>query len=317
MSRIRNMPLNRSSAVTAIFAASIAVFLAALPPFLISNDPPPQLFSVRHLEGLLHGFLVLRSQQGEVLANGESIQTNLGNRVSIHVFFHFKDGSVSDETTVFSQRRTFRFLSDHLIQKGPAFKRPLDVMIDGAKSQVTVRYTDDGKEKVSTEHIDVPPDLGNGLVITLLKNLPPNSQRITIPYLAATPKPRMVKLEITPQGEDPFAVGELTRKVTHYLVKVQIGGVAGVVAPLVGKQPPDIHLWVLGGNAPAWIRSEGPLCDECPIWRVELVSPAGPKDAPKESENKNTENKKPEDKKPENKNSENKPAENKKAEPKP
>jgi len=32
--------------------------------------------------------------------------------------------------------------------------------------------------------------------------------------------------------------------------KVKIGGVAGLVAPLLGKQPPDTHVWVLTGNAP-------------------------------------------------------------------
>lgn len=302
------MPSNKFSVLTAIRAGTLAFFLAAIPPFLISKDPPPQAFAVRHLEGLVHGFLALRSLQGEVLANGELIQNNLGDRVTIHLFFHFKDGSLNDETTVFSQRRTFRFLSDHLIQKGPAFKHPLDVIIDAAKLQVTVRYTgDEGKEKIVTEHIDVPPNLANGLAITLLKNLPPNAQRITIPYLTTTPKPRMVKLEISSEGEDTFAVGELSRKITHYLIKVQIGGVAGVVAPLVGKQPPDTHLWILGGNAPAWIRSEGPFCDECPIWRVELVSPTGPKEPSKEPENKNNENKAPE----------NKDTENKKPDPKP
>ena len=31
---------------------------------------------------------------------------------------------------------------------------------------------------------------------------------------------------------------------THYVLKVEIGGLAGVVAPLVGKQPPDSHVWI-------------------------------------------------------------------------
>ena len=302
------MPSSKLSVLTAILGAWVALFLAATPPFLISKDPSPQAFPVRHLEGLVHGFLVLRSLEGEVLANGELIQNNLGDRVTSHLFFHFKDGSLSDETTIYSQRRTFRLLSYHLTQKGPSFKRPLEVMIDAAKSQVTIHYTDDhGKEDVATEHIDVPPDFANGLAIILLKNLPQNTQHTTFHYLATTPKPRMVKLDITAQGEDSFAVGELSRKVTHYLVKVEIGGVAGVVAPLVGKQPPDTHLWILGGNAPAWLKSEGPMYDGGPIWRIELVSPSTPKGAPKEAENKNNENKNQENKKDENKNPEPKP----------
>jgi hypothetical protein len=50
-----------------------------------------------------------------------------------------------------------------------------------------------------------------------------------------------------------------------------------VVAPLVGKQPPDTHVWVLEGDAPAFIGSEGPLGTDAPPWRLELASPAAPR----------------------------------------
>lgn len=292
------MPSNKFFLTKMIQSFVVAlVLIATIPSSLFAKDPPPQAIPVHHLEGLVHGFLVLRSTDNEILANGELTQFNRGDRVTTHLVFHFKDGSVNEETTVFSQRRTFRFISDHLIQKGPSFKHASDVLIDAAASQVTVRYSDDqGKENGINEHINLPPDLANGMAITYLKNLPANAQRTTFSYLATTPKPRMVKLEITPQTEDLFIAGEASHKVTHYLVKVQIGGVAGVVAPLVGKQPPDTHLWVLGGNAPAWIKSEGPLYEGGPIWRIELASPIGPKESPNNTEKK-AEEKKAEEKK--------------------
>jgi len=59
-------------------------------------------------------------------------------------------------------------------------------------------------------------------------------------------------------------------------VKVDIGGVAGVVAPLVGKQPEDSHVWILEGEAPAFVKSEGPLFMGGPPWRIELTNPAWP-----------------------------------------
>jgi len=65
--------------------------------------------------------------------------------------------------------------------------------------------------------------------------------------VATTPKARLVKLAITRQGAEPFSIGDSSRKVTHYVVKVEIGGAAGLVAPLLGKQPPDIHVWILVG----------------------------------------------------------------------
>jgi len=56
----------------------------------------------------------------------------------------------------------------------------------------------------------------------------------------------------------------------------KIGGVAGVVAPLVGKQPPETHVWILEGEAPAFLKFEGPLYEGGPIWRIELTNPTWP-----------------------------------------
>jgi hypothetical protein len=57
-------------------------------------------------------------------------------------------------------------------------------------------------------------------------------------------------------------------------VKVKIGGVAIVVAHFVGKQPPDTHAWGLSDDAPAFVRSDGPMYGDRPIWRMELAVPA-------------------------------------------
>jgi hypothetical protein len=129
---------------------------------------------VRHTEGLVHGFLVLRTMEGKTLAEGDLTETAVGETVTNHLVFHFKDGSVHDETAAFSQRRSFRLLKYHLVQKGPAFRHPVDVSIDTSKGEVTVRYgDDDGKEKVTTDHLGLPVDVANGMVLTLLKNIPP------------------------------------------------------------------------------------------------------------------------------------------------
>jgi hypothetical protein len=47
------------------------------------------------------------------LADGDMIQFAHGDRVTSRLIFRFKDGSVHDDTVVFSQSRTFRLLSDH------------------------------------------------------------------------------------------------------------------------------------------------------------------------------------------------------------
>jgi hypothetical protein len=130
---------------THVGPSRVAVLLACaalLQPVVLPAAP----VAVRHLEGLVHGFLVLRTLEGDTLADGDLIQVAHGDRVTSRLVFHFKDGSIHDETAVFSQRRNFRLLSDHLVQKGPAFEHPVEVSIDGSTGQVTVRDTnDDGK----------------------------------------------------------------------------------------------------------------------------------------------------------------------------
>jgi hypothetical protein len=128
--------------------------------------------------------------------------------------------------------------------------------------------------------MELPPDVANGLTLTLLKNLRPNDPPATVSMVATTPKPRLVKLAIFPQGEDPFTTSGAKRLAIHYVLKVEIGGIEGKIAPLLGKQPPDIHVWVLGGEAPAFVKMEGPLFYGGPIWRIELASPVWPNAKP-------------------------------------
>jgi hypothetical protein len=225
------------------------------------------------MEGTVHGFLVLRTQQGKALAAGDLIQVVRGDRLISQLTFHFKDGSVDDEVTVFSQRDHFRLLRYHHVQKGPAFPHPMDVSIDASTGEVKVRTKDGGKDKVHTERLDLPPDLANGLVLTILKNIRPDTPETKLSYLVATPKPRLVKLKITPQGEDTLTTAGSPHRATHYVVKVELGGIAGVVARLIGKQPKDTHVWILGGKAPTFVKMEGPLYQGAPIWRIELTSP--------------------------------------------
>src|SRR5258708_31303121 len=98
----------------------------------------------------------------------------------------------------------------------------------------------------------MPSDVANGMVLTLLKNIQPDAAQTKVSMVAATPKPRLVKLVITPRGEEPFSVGGARRKATHYVVHVEIGGGAGLVPPIVGKQPPDTPLANPVGRASAF-----------------------------------------------------------------
>jgi hypothetical protein len=248
------------------------LLISALPP-TAQADP----VTVRTVAGTIHGFLELRSDDGEVVASGDSFQVVRGNRITSRTIFHFKDGSLDDETTVSTQRRTIQLISDHHIQKGPSFPHPMDVMIDAQTGQVTVRTTGkDGKEEVKTDHLKLPPDLANGLVPIVLQNLPANAPVTTVSMVVTTPKPRLVKLVISNVGEDKCIVAGASRKAIHYDIKIDLGGVAGVVAPIIGKAPPNIQIWTIGGDATTFAREVGPLYADGPMMTIQLASPSWP-----------------------------------------
>ncbi|HEX9201971.1 MAG TPA: hypothetical protein VF865_20615 [Acidobacteriaceae bacterium] len=250
-----------------------AVALACMLKSSASAEPVP----VRHLEGTVHGFLALRSEEGKVIAVGDLFQVVHDDKVTSRLVFHFKDGSLDDETAVFSQRGTFQLITDRHIQKGPSYPRPMDLSIDVRRGQVTSRSTGkDGKEEVKSEHMDLPSDLVNGLVLSITKNILPETPETKVSMLVATPKLRLIKLAISPRGEEPFSLVDSQRKAMRYEIKIELGGVAGIVAPIVGKQPPNIQVWIAGGMAPAFVREQGPLYEGGPIWNIQLTSPIWP-----------------------------------------
>ncbi len=99
-------------------SALIALALVALPFRLQAQDVP-----VRYKAGSEHGYLLLRNLDGAILANGEVTQVPYHDQINLHLVFHFLDGSIDDETTVYSQRKTLRLISERHIQTGKSFPR--------------------------------------------------------------------------------------------------------------------------------------------------------------------------------------------------
>ena len=225
-----------------------------LPALSLIADQVP----VRHLEGRLHGFLLLRDLEDKLLASGSLIQNTNGTRVTSELSFRFKDGSVHQETAGFSQRRTFQLLTYHLVQKGPAFRRDIDMSLNVSTGQVTIRYTDDdGKEKTITDRLKLPADLANGMVTTLARRH--RSQGAENRSLYARRYPQAAARETRDfASRRGFVHGwSSAAKAMRYAVKVDIGGISGIIAPIIGKQPPDTHVWMVYGKAPGLLKSEG------------------------------------------------------------
>jgi hypothetical protein len=180
---------------------------------LVAFSARAEPVKVRHRQGAAHGFVVLKNEAGVRLATGDMTQIVRGDRVTSRLLLRFRDGSIDDDTTVFSERGVFRLISDHHIQRGPSFPKPIE-------------------------------------------------------------KPRLIQISIKPVGELSFRIGDTKRKATDFVLHAELGGVVGMIAPLIGKQPSDFHIWILEGVSPAFIREEGQLYEGGPIWRIEQISPA-------------------------------------------
>ena len=228
--------------------------------------------NVHYQEGAARGFMILRTTGGTAIADGQNMQTARGYRVQSRLIFHFKDGSLYDDTTVYTERGVFRLVSDHSIEKGPSFKTQMETYIDASAGQVSVRYLDGHKTKFLRQKMKLPPDISNGILNIIVKNLYP-SPATTVSYLAFTPKPKLVKLVFTRAGEQTCFTDGAPHEAIHYVMKVDIGGVTGAVASVFGKVPADTQFWLLDGAPPGFVGSEGPLYGNGPVWRIDLVSP--------------------------------------------
>jgi hypothetical protein len=222
--------------------------------------------AVRFTEGVGRGFPVLRDVKGEKIAQGDLVQIPRGDRIENRLTFRFRDGSVYDETVVFSQRDVFTLLSYRLVQRGPSFPETLDASVDRESGRYTVRYKsdEDSPEEVVKGTFEMPADAYNGLLSTLMKNLPAGGSA-TVQIIAFTPKPRLVKMLLMPASEDTVIMSETAVPSTRFLVKPQLG----LFASLLVADIPDIKIWVAGGEAPAFLRFEGPLYFMGPIWRID------------------------------------------------
>jgi hypothetical protein len=220
----------------------------------------------------------MRSAEDRTIAHGELLSTVRGDRVDSRLSWRFRDGSIQDEATTYLQRPVLKLLSYKQIQRGPSFPEDIQVSFSREPGRWETRRREKGKEDAETLSgpIELPEDVYNGMTLTVIRNLP-RGATATGHMLAFTPKPRLVKMSIRPTGEDPVIGGAPRRAAPRYLVDLEVGGIAGIFAAVAGKEPPDLRYWLLGGDVPAFVKFEGSLFLNGPVWRIELTAPTWPR----------------------------------------
>ena len=231
-------------------ACALVSLVALCSAVMVRAEP----VAVRHPEGIVHGFLVLRSLDGKTVADGDLIQMRAAT------------GSRRDSPTA-SRRiesgRDRRLHAGQAVQAGQRSSRP-----EGPDLPDAARHVDQRSHRPGHGALHRRPRSAEDRVRTSRsaggsrqrpdpdadEERAPDALPHAFSYVAATPKPRLVKLVPSAAAEDPFSTGGSARRATHYTLKVDIGGVKGLLAELLGKEPPDSHVWILGGEAPAFVK---------------------------------------------------------------
>jgi hypothetical protein len=256
--------------VVIALAILILVSISVWPRSTAVSSPVP----VRFVEGAFHGFLILRTDHGDPIAFGDLRQIGAGGKIKSHMSFRFEDGSILDETATYTEDRVFTLQTYHLIQRGPVFEEDTDASLDRASGNYRVKTRDrkDGKEDEINGTLDLPADVYNGMILTVLKNLG-KGEGGSIHIVAFTPKPEIIELEIQPSGREKVSFANTSKAANRYILHPELGTAKKILATLGGRVPLDNYLWVLADEVPTFVKFRGSLFVGGPIWRIELTSP--------------------------------------------
>ena len=235
-----------------------------------------EVLPTHNLQGATHAYLLVKTEDGKVIGVGDSENQQVGRVWRSRLTLRFRDGSIDDDTTLYTQGRNLHVISDHHVQKGPSFPRQLDMTVNTAARTVTWHDVHDGKDEVKTETMEVPDDLMNGMMPWVLQNLPRGATETKMSYVVAAPKPRVVKLAIHPDGTSRFRLGYASKSAQVYRIHVELGGVAGVVAPVIGRAPADMHAYVVSDEVPTFLKFNTYLYQGGPMLNIELTGPGWP-----------------------------------------
>lgn len=271
---------DRSGGIAALLCCAAGLAVTPVSPLGAqdSRHPASNAVTVRYSEGTAHGFLELRTDQDSLLAHGDLLQVPGDSTIKSRLVFHFGDKSVFEETTTFSQHQLFRMESYHLVQSGPAFSADLDATLsrDGRYVVVSTSHPD-GKVDRYEGQLDLPSDVANGLPVVIARNLRVGDTA-NVHLVAFTPKPRLIGLRIAYAGADTVMLGSHAEPTAHFVLKPQLGALTGFFAKLLGKMPPDSHIWMVVDRVPTFLRFKGPMYMG-PVWQLNLTTPTWPKAA--------------------------------------
>ncbi len=247
-----------------VFVLGVATFDAAL----------AQPVAVRHALGTLHGFPSMSDSSGRVIADGELTQELVGERLVVHARWAFADGRKAEEEDEFRVARNVaqeRFSWTET--KGGEELRRFAVDFSTGKASAVTR---DEKKEVKREEaqLELPEGrsfAGYGAAMAV-SQIPFEAGTDTeITFVAFTPKPRAVQLEVRRDSEERIAVAGRSILCDRYTLHPKIPFPVSVFA---GAK--DAHLWLTHAGPTTLVRAEQNLAAKDDPVVVIDVTPRGP-----------------------------------------
>jgi hypothetical protein len=230
---------------------AVAVFVAL----------PASAVPLRYPQGDLHGFPTMRDEHGNLVAKGELTQKLEGDRLVVHGVWVFEDGRVADEDDELRVGRDLRQERFAWVERrGSAELRRIEV--DFRSGDATVAHFGQAKPERWREKLHLPPGkaftgYATALAVSQLRDALAKDAHAELTFVAFTPKPRTVTLEISRAQDD--AIGAAGRQIPadRYTLHPEIPFPANVFV-----HAKDAHLWFTHSAPPALLRAEQSLVEK-------------------------------------------------------
>ncbi|ACG74828.1 conserved hypothetical protein [Anaeromyxobacter sp. K] len=235
--------------------------------------PAAGAVEVRSPPGALHGFPSMSDRSGAVIADGELVQERRGERLFVRARWVFPGGRLAEETAEFA-------LSPELAQEryawvetdGSGELRRFEVDFATGRARSAVR----GKHGVEREDegLEVPRGrafAGYGVALAASQLALDEGASAKITFVAFTPKPRTVTLEIRNDGGAPVEAAGRTIPCVRYTLHPKLPFPVSVFV-----KAPDSYLWLTRAEPRALVRAEQNLAaKDDPRVTIDVI-PRGP-----------------------------------------
>jgi hypothetical protein len=248
----------------------VLLVLGAAPTSADEQQPIKPL----HVFGMLHGFPSMSDTTGQVIADGELTQERAGDRVRVRIRWAFADGREVEEHDEFQVDKILAQTRFSFVEtRRQSELRRFEVDFSAGTARAMTR-NEKGEVQREESKMELPAGrsfagYGTALAVGELSLSPGGKDRIT--FVAFTPKPRAVTLDVTREQTERFAVAGRSTLTDRYTLHPEIPFPANVFV-----SARDAHLWFTHTPPPVLVRAEQNLAAKDDPVVVIDVTPRGP-----------------------------------------